>query len=421
MTDAPLRILHVAHAVPPEGNTGVENYTAAVARAQARQGHTVAVFARGGDSGAPEREQAEDVLTVRVPLGGGHQFTHKRTRWDLADRFRKFVAEWKPDVVHFQHLLYHSLDYPRTAKAAGAGTVLTLHDLWFTCPIVQRVDHRGGLCRRAPGLGCLPCVQGGRRGQVFFRQPLVGKLADTPAGRLLHLAPTADELLDWSANSARCLASVDVLVSPSRFVADDLAANGIAHPNLVVTDYGIPRPTPSIEEMDGPPLRFGVIGTHRLKGVDVAVEAFRRLGTDAPARLLVYGPESFDGLPENATLRGRFAAEDLERVYASFDVLLVPSLWWENAPFVIREAFARGKPVLASDLGGMAESVRDGVDGLRFPVGDADALAACVRRFLDEPDLLPTFQSGIRPPKFFEEHLAELEGLYRQTVAAKAG
>jgi glycosyltransferase involved in cell wall biosynthesis len=116
-------------------------------------------------------------------------------------------------------------------------------------------------------------------------------------------------------------------------------------------------------------------------------------------------------------LGGRFTATEIERVYGAFDILIVPSLWFENAPFVIREAFARQRPVITSDIGGMRESVRHSIDGLHFSVGDVDALVACVRRFVAEPDLLPRLRQGIRPPKYYQEHISELLTLYGEMHA----
>ena len=55
---------------------------------------------------------------------------------------------------------------------------------------------------------------------------------------------------------------------------------------------------------------------------------------------------------------------------AEIDWVVVPSIWWENSPLVIQEAFLHGRPVICSDIGGMAEKVRHGVDGLHFRVGD---------------------------------------------------
>ncbi|PYR55304.1 MAG: glycosyl transferase family 1, partial [Acidobacteria bacterium] len=86
--------------------------------------------------------------------------------------------------------------------------------------------------------------------------------------------------------------------------------------------------------------------------------------------------------------------------------------WIENAPFVIREAFAAGVPVVASRLGGMAEMVRDGVNGLLFEPGSPDALATVLRRVIDEPALLAALRAGIRPVMTIDEDAAQLVALY---------
>ena len=423
-----MRILHVAHAVPPDGNTGVENYTAALANAQAQAGNAVAIFARGGDGalGTETRTNDGGVLTVRTALGTGHHFGHKRVRWEEENRFRAFVNEWKPDVVHFQHLLFQSLGFPRIARRFGAATLLTLHDFWWTCPVVQRMDFRDNLCRTVPGRVCLACVWNGRRAQIIPAEA-VRRASETPlVRRLLDLVPTTDDLTDWAENSQIALADVQTVLAPSRFIAENLRECGIKHPNVVLSPLGTAYPNDAVFADIPPakparPLRFGVIGKHSRKGVGVAIEAFRRLPADVYARLFLYGSkaDAYENLPPNIEARGTFSAEDREAVYAAFDVLIVPSLWWENAPAVIGEAFARQKPVLASDLGGMAESVQNGVNGLLFPVGDAPALAALVRRLCDEPERLTELQNGIAPPVWMKEHLSDLAARYEAALASR--
>lgn len=415
-----MRILQVAHVLPPEANTGVENYTAQLSTAMSKAGHTVAVFARSLATDVPPmtmtREENQGVLTVRVALGGGHHFPHQRVRWGMSAAFRKFVQEWNPEVVHFQHLLYHSLDYPAIAQEAGASVVITLHDFWYTCPTVQRLDFRGELCNRLPGRSCLPCLWSEPRTRLISREALSQWSKLPVVNNFLNLAPTTDELEDWATNSNACLNAANLIISPSQFVADDLARANIRPKRLVVSDYGIPRPDesnlPQVEK-DGI-LHFGMIGSHRLKGTQVAVDAFQKL-VGLPVRLHIFGTDEFPNIPSNVVISGRYAASDIDRVFSTFEVLLVPSIWYENAPFVIREAFARRRPVIASRIGGMAESVRDGVDGLHFPVGDADALSTCIRRLLEEPELLSRLQQGIQSPKYYQEHVQELLDLYGAT------
>ncbi|MCA1560229.1 MAG: glycosyltransferase [Acidobacteria bacterium] len=97
---------------------------------------------------------------------------------------------------------------------------------------------------------------------------------------------------------------------------------------------------------------------------------------------------------------------------SAIDVLVVPSVWIENAPFIIHEAFAAQIPIVASNLGGMAEMVRDGVDGLLFDAGDDKALSVQLRRLIDETGLLERLRAAIQPPLTIEEDAAALRLIY---------
>ena len=144
-------------------------------------------------------------------------------------------------------------------------------------------------------------------------------------------------------------------------------------------------------------------GVYTSKGVHVLVEAFRHL-EGVPAELAVWGaldwfPDYVAHLRELAegrpvSFRGRYDPARVDEVMAGFDVLVVPSLWYENLPLTIQEAFRNGLPVVTTDLGGMAESVEHGVSGMRFPRGDAEALAACLRELAQDRELLHRLASG---------------------------
>jgi GT2 family glycosyltransferase len=107
-------------------------------------------------------------------------------------------------------------------------------------------------------------------------------------------------------------------------------------------------------------------------------------------------------------------------VFDDLDVLVVPSIWIENAPFIIREAFAAGVPVVTSDLGGMAEMVREGVDGLLFPAGDAAALGAILRRLADDRPLLDALGARTVRPMSIEADAAWLRGIYARLAGSKS-
>jgi hypothetical protein len=170
-------------------------------------------------------------------------------------------------------------------------------------------------------------------------------------------------------------------------------------------------------------VRFGFVGSLVwYKGGEVLMEAMNRL-RDAPVVLEVHGDFRPGEDPHHARLRdlagpnvrfhGRFDHARLSEVYAGIDVLVVPSLWYENSPITIHEAHLARTPVVASGIGGMAEYVRDGVDGLHFRAGDAASLAAALRRFVDEPDLLERLGRDFPRVKTIAENARETEFRYR--------
>ncbi len=101
---------------------------------------------------------------------------------------------------------------------------------------------------------------------------------------------------------------------------------------------------------------------------------------------------------------------------AEIDILVVPSLWYENAPLVIYEAFASNTPVIATALGGMAEAVTHEVNGLLFDRGNVPELANMLQRVVAEPGLVERLRSGIRPVRTIGDEVCDLEALYLSLI-----
>ena len=110
----------------------------------------------------------------------------------------------------------------------------------------------------------------------------------------------------------------------------------------------------------------------------------------------------------------------MPRLMAGADWVVFPSTWWENAPLVINEAFQHGRPVICSGIGGAAELVRDGVNGLHAPVGDAAGLADVMRRAIEEPGLWQRLRQGVEPPAGIGESAARHRVLYDGLIRAAA-
>jgi len=103
--------------------------------------------------------------------------------------------------------------------------------------------------------------------------------------------------------------------------------------------------------------------------------------------------------------------------------VVVPSIWWENSPLVIQEAFGHGRPVICSDIGGMAEKVSHDVNGLHFRAGDPARLADTMRQAATTPGLWERLRQGIPPVYSMEQHVATLTAMYHElcTRARVAG
>ena len=256
--------------------------------------------------------------------------------------------------------------------------------------------------------------------------------------------PLAPPVLDEVAALARRqgfvreqLGRVDRVLAPSRLMERTLAAGGIAPGRVSFLPYGID--TAGIERRtdrgSGPALRLGFVGSlTEHKGLDVAVGAVRRLPPELPVELAVHGApadgpagrayldavRSLAGGDPRIRFHGPFRNREVGGVLAGLDALVVPSVWHENTPLVVYEAFAAGCPVVASDVEGIAEVVRHGVDGLLFARGDADALARALLRLAEDRALVAALAGQTRPPLAVGEHVDRLESVYAELLAGRA-
>ncbi|MEO2166939.1 MAG: glycosyltransferase, partial [bacterium] len=112
-----------------------------------------------------------------------------------------------------------------------------------------------------------------------------------------------------------------------------------------------------------------------------------------------------------AQAHGRFADDELPGILAAADLLVVPSTCPESFGLATREAFLAGRPVLSTDRGALPESVHEGEDGLLVPAEDPAALAASLRRLIEEEGLLARLSMGAATarPRTMDDYAAELE------------
>lgn len=379
-----------------------------------------------------------------TPMAGQTSMIELGYNNHLAARyFGQILQRYQPDLVHFFHLNRLGTGLIECAVQAAVPAFMTPTDFWAICPTGQLVLGNGSLCA-GPSAYAGNCV---KHFAESSQKGLAGKLAaalPTPLAGLLSRLTQADVLppyprhIEVKAIAARLPTNVARLnqlakiVAPSRLMADLLLRYGVAQQRVVQCAFGIdgasPRtrlkqPLPMQSRQPGQPLRIGFIGTlapH--KGCHVLMEAFKAL-PPSQAVLKIYGnPQDFPdyaaelaqrahGQP-NMAFCGVFPNAQIADVLAGLDVLVVPSLWYENTPLVLYSAQAASCPVVASDFPGISEVITHGLNGLLFEAGNAAALTGQLRRLLDEPGLLDTLSAQAKPPKSTATYVDELLAIW---------
>jgi len=454
-----MRVLYVVHGFPPDTWAGTEVYTLELARAMQARGHQVAVLAR-----APPKDEGEPDWTVDEEEFDGlrvHRIRRRVERLPIAETYRpeealaayfQVVDRERPDVVHVQHVLHLSVDLVPATRTLGIPCIVTLNDYWPLCSRVQLLRPDGVRCERNQGMGCFPCVKDKDPRLVPIAKavgPVVQRVAAMldaafrkperspgPARKRNRLARFARSWLDLSERHAYVLgklAQADLLVAPSAFLRDRFLETGFFDPERIVhSDYGTRVPPGAGVRSKRPSkiVRFGFVGSLvEHKGVATLVEAASRLDPSR-AELGIHGafrPED-DGFHARlealahggpVRFRGPFDHDRIGEIHHDIDVLVVPSLWFENSPLTIHEAFLHGTPVVASGIGGMKELVRDGVDGFHARPGDAQHLASVLQRFVDDPGLAGRLGRHLPSVKSLEEDVEHTEDRYRELVARR--
>lgn len=464
-----LRVLHAIHDFLPRHAAGSEIYAFHLCRELASR-HHVHVLAAEYDPARPHGTIAwrvhEGLPVIEIVNNWDGSFADTYRSGRIGAQLERVLHATQPDVVHVHSLLNLSFELPRLARARGAAVVATLHDHSLVCPAGGQRLHLADrtVCDRIDAARCGAC---------FPHSPFHAQMAVAALGRkagrsgavvaraarwFAHRAPAAAAFVRRGAQAraqpvpaAEVQARLDALrevfdlvqlfVAPSKAVADEHERLGLHRSKLLVSDYGFvrhparpgrwtgrrPASQPAAEPAAGDtPIRMGFVGTlvwH--KGLHVLLEAARQLPAGA-WEIEAWG--ALDTFPDyTASLRtlaagmpvhfrGAFPNQQAADVYARFDLLVVPSLWPENSPLVVHEAFMAGVPVVAADIGGIPELIHDGVNGVLYDAHSASSLADALRGLVLRPDRLADMAARAPHVKSIEDDAKDWERRYEAAL-----
>lgn len=337
---------------------------------------------------------------------------------DEIDRdFLRFVKDYEPDVVHFHHYLGLGLETIYAIREALPETAIffTFHEFLTICHNHGQMIKSGGtkLCNRASPIDCNGCFPNISPASFLRRERFIKAM--------LELA--------------------DHYVSPSEFLANRFIDWGMKAEKMSVIENGLDinerardRPLSKTQPRRS---RFAFFGQLTMfKGADILLDAVGRVPDEIwgdDARLMIFGgnldrqPKEYQDkvhdLIEKAGERVRFYGAyqntEMPKLMELADWTIIPSIWWENSPVVIQEAFFHGRPMICSNIGGMAEKITDGVNGLHFRVGSAEDLADRMIEVLSDNKIWDRMREGIPSVMTYQECAEQHLAQYREVLEAR--
>jgi glycosyltransferase involved in cell wall biosynthesis len=445
-----MKLIHTSSWYFPDTSGGVEVYIDALVKQLQKAGITSLVAA--SRQGTQEDSYLERGVEVyRYPLCPNP--TKAETRQLLPPDGFEYFANWlsahKADVYH-QHSWRFGcgLHHLALARQLGMATAVTVH-------LPEGVCLRGTMMRnghtpcdgRIDPARCGHCTDLPKRvpswaARVVSRLPLsLGTAAETrllsEESVRLHQLGRALGIPGWVRRHRQLLLEMaqlsDRIVAVCQWLYDAFLANGVPEEKLVLCRQGVAEAgQKTVKQYRQPdaPLKVGFLGRwHPNKGAQVLAEAIQQLPADIPIELVIHG--MVQGEPDRVNrekvlaiaakdsrlrIAEKLSREEVPAAVAGFDLLAVPSQWFETGPLVVLEAHAAGTPVLGSNLGGVAELVRHGTDGWLVPAADTGAWAQALADLATKPDLVAKLRQGIGPVRTMKDVAAEMAAIYEDIV-----
>ncbi len=447
-----MKIVLTVHEFLPEFVAGTEILTFETAKGLQKRGHDVIIW-----TGHPSDEPSviDEYVYEGIPV---KRYKFNRTEAaqnsnlmeadyrnpQFGNKFREFLLEYKPDLIHFFHVFRLSADVVFAGRDLNIPMVFTTTDFWMICPTIQLLLPDNSLCI------------GPEKGNINCLRHIVTKTQSKKIDNIVRLMP--DCLLAflawgtgktwWPKNKyfssiasltrrtdclCQALNLVDRVLVPTKIMNDLLVKHGVNADKVTLQPFGVKfAPLDKlIPRQSGEELRIGYIGNiNEHKGLHILLEAIDLLGKDAQVNLKIYGnagdfPEFFAKIKKMAgndpriQFCGTFPNEEINLVFSQMDVLVVPSIWYENTPLVIHSAQANKTPVIVSDVGGMTEVIEHDKNGLAFPKGNAQELSRQIKRLLNDKGLLAKLSKQAKEPKTMDTYVEELEEIYRRILSER--
>jgi glycosyltransferase involved in cell wall biosynthesis len=439
-----MKIAHLVGWYFPDSVGGTEVYVEGLCRRLRAAGHEVLVAAPDAHHAAPERYDHDQVPVFRfaIPAAPTRDEAHQRVALRGAERFARWLADERPDILHV-HSFTTGVGLPeiREAHRLGIRVIVTCHLPGF-----------GYMCRSGELMqwGRVPCdgivipdkcasCNLTRLGMPESMARIAGAVpvpVSTALGRLPGRIGTtlgmAGSVREYETMQRELFQLVDWFVVLNETGRRMLVSNGSPAEKIALNRLGVshlrvtPKPGPGMRPT-GPCVRFGYAGRlHATKGLVELARAVAAIPRDVPFRLDIRGPVIDEPSRRFAAeLQGMLAGDprvtfgpavlgpDVPALLAGYDVLLCPSMWFENGPTIALEALAAGTPIIASRVGNLAELIVDDVNGQLVTPGDIGAWTRALTRVAAAPtETIDRWRAALPRSRTMDEVTADYLSLY---------
>jgi glycosyltransferase involved in cell wall biosynthesis len=440
-----VKVLHIPYTYLPDVSGGTEVYVASLARELARRG-TDSVIAAPSAISADSAHVVDGIRVYRLPVSPGEPslpVLYGAGDVQMCAALMKVVSAERPDIVHF-HSYTPSINgrVAQAVRAFGTAVVVTYHTPSVTC-------QRGTLLRfghvvcdgRMIVARCAACVLQ----KNGMPRPAADVIAHVPnvIGRTIQsrglrgglwTALQMSELMRLRHEDTRAfLQTADLIVAVAAWVQELLLANGVNAEKILLCRQGVSadsgdreRQAP-LERDDARPLRAIMLGRlDPMKGIHLPLAALDRR-RDLRLSLDIYGIVQAEdayvaavrraiAADSRVRLNPQVPSEDVVRVIAAYDLLLIPSQVLETGPLVLLEAQAAGVPVMGTDAGGIAERVHDDIDGQLIKAGSVAAWVQALERVTLDRSIARRWRSAVLPPPTMSNVADQMNAAYRRVA-----
>ncbi len=393
-----MRILKVIHGFPPDYMAGSEVYSYHLVKELINQGHQISVFTRVenefDDNYKIYNEKYENINIQRVNKPKkDYLYEDKFYDKNIDEIFKKYLLEIQPEIVHIGHLSHLSISIIKIIKTYNIPIIYTIHDFWLYCVRGQMLNKSGDICLKPSIKNCLNCSN---------------YLTDT--------AKVEKSFLDMK----EVISLIDIFISPSRTLERFFLEQGIDDKKIKYLKYGFNTAKITYNKKvfkTNSKINFAFMG--RIipsKGIKVLIDTFSRLSNE---KLSIYGNIGTQRRflkTKNITFKGGYNNDAINDILLKVDVLIVPSIWYENAPLVIQEALLAGIPVITSNIGGMSELIADGINGFTFKVGDSYDLENIIMKISKNPTILNSLKNCRNSVVDIKDDSMEIQKLYKGLI-----